>query len=94
MAQAADWIFWIILMALFLGFTYLPRWLNRRQRRQPEFLLEVGDRVLTLGGLMGILTYINMEENLARVRIADGVVVDVLPGALSGKRASQEPVEV
>ena len=91
MAQGSDWFFWMVLIALFVGFVYLPQWMNRRRRRAQESALEVGDQVLTIGGLMGTLVYINMEENVARVCIAEGVVVDMLPGAISGKRDLQTP---
>jgi preprotein translocase subunit YajC len=46
----------------------------------------VGDRILTIGGFIGTLTYIDFEDNIARVKLADGVEVQMVPRAISGKR--------
>jgi preprotein translocase subunit YajC len=67
---------------------YVPRWLAQRQRRQQESSLAVGDQVLTIGGIIGTLTYMDLEKNIARLRIAEGVEIEVLIGAISGKRAN------
>jgi len=89
METFVDWAFWIVLLVMFILLAYVPRWTARRQRKQQESELEIGDQVLTIGGLMGTLVYFNPDENLARVRIADGVIVDMLPGAISGKRGPE-----
>ncbi len=89
-----DWIFWIFLVLMFIVLVYVPRWAARRQRQRQEAELAVGDRVLTIGGLIGTLVYFNTEENIARLRLAEGVTVDILPGAISGKRVEKAPEEV
>jgi len=85
---SGGWI-WLVFIAVMALFMYVPRWMAQRQRRQQEAALAVGDQVLTIGGLLGTLTYIDSEKNLARLRIAEGVEVEILIGAISGKRASQ-----
>ena len=85
MGTFADWTFWIVLLVMFILLAYVPRWTTQRRRKQQESELEIGDQVLTIGGLLGTLVYFNLDENLARLRIADGVIVDMLPGAISGK---------
>jgi preprotein translocase subunit YajC len=46
---------------------------------------EVGDQVITIGGIIGTLTAIDLEENVAQLRIAEGVEVELVPGALGRK---------
>jgi preprotein translocase YajC subunit len=90
MGQGTDWIFWIVMMALIIVFLYVPQWMARRRRQQQEKALEVGDRIITIGGFMGTLTRYDREANIARIRLAEGVEVDILPGAISGKQTARE----
>ncbi len=55
--------------------------------------MTVGDRVLTAGGFLGTLTHFDPEANLARVHLAEGVEVEILPGAIRGKQMSEDEVE-
>lgn len=84
-----DWLFWIIAIVALLVFMVLPQWMSRRRQRRREEELEVGDSVMTIGGLIGELTYINFEDNIARVKLAEGVEVRLLPGAISGRRVER-----
>ncbi len=90
MGQGTDWTFWIIMMALITVFLYVPRWMAQRRRQQQEKELAVGDRVITIGGFVGTLTRYDPEANVARIRLAEGVEVDILPGAISGKQVAPE----
>ncbi|MBN2006236.1 MAG: preprotein translocase subunit YajC [Anaerolineae bacterium] len=90
MEQLWDWGFWLVLIVLFMALVYVPQWTARRRRKQQEASLAVGDRIVTIGGFMGTLVYLNSEENLARIALADNVVVDILPGAISGKRVAEQ----
>ncbi len=88
--QIGDWIVWLVLIVAFIAVIYLPRLLAQRRRSQQEAGLTVGDHIVTIGGLLGTLVYLNLEENLARIALADNVVVDILPGAISGKRVVEQ----
>jgi preprotein translocase YajC subunit len=90
MGQATDWVFWIVMMALIVVFLYVPQWMARRRRQQQEKKLAVGDRVITIGGFVGTLTRYDREANIARIRLTEGVEVDILPGAISGKYVPRE----
>ena len=89
MGQGTDWLFWIVMMVLIIVFLYVPQWMARRRRQQQERDLAVGDRVITIGGLIGTLTRYDREANIARIRLAEGVEVDILPGAIGGKHESR-----
>lgn len=57
-----------------------------RARKTQERIIEelkVGEQVVTVGGLVGKLTYLNREEDIARLEIAPGVEVRIIPAAIS-----------
>lgn len=90
-ATTTDWWFWLILIVAMVVFLALPQWMARRRQRRREEDLKVGDAVLTIGGLMGEITYLDFQANLARIKLAEGVEVSILPGAISGKRPLTGP---
>jgi preprotein translocase subunit YajC len=45
--------------------------------------MQVGDEVMTAGGIIGKLTYFNVEENRARVEIAPGVEIMLVTAGIS-----------
>ena len=61
-------------------------WPQKRARQRQEQViteLKVGEDIVTVGGLVGKLTYLNREEDLARIEIAKGVEVRIIPAAIS-----------
>ncbi len=80
-----DTLWWIIIPILALVFLMLPQWLARRRQAQRVAAFEPGEKVITIGGFIGVLTYIDLEENVARLRLAENVEVEVVPGAISRK---------
>jgi len=64
---------------------FWPQWQARRRRQKQMSELQVGDEVMTVGGIMGKLTYYNAEENRARIEIAPGVEIRVVLAAISRK---------
>jgi len=89
MDQSSGLLFWGVLVVAMLVLTLLPRWMNRRRMNQRKEELQVGDRVLTIGGLIGELTQLDFEDNIARIKLAEGVEIQIMPGAISGKRSDQ-----
>ena len=79
--------------ALILGIFYLVILLpmRRRQKKVQEFLdaLKVGDKVVTSGGLYGVVT--KLGERALQIQIADRVRVEVSRSAIVGLQG-QEPV--
>ena len=58
---------------------------QQRVRRQRELVasLEVGDRVVTIGGILG--TILELDDEEARVEVAPGTVLTLLRPAISRK---------
>ncbi len=62
-----------------------------KQRKEHENLLKnlkTGDRVLTNGGIYGIIT--NVKEKTVLLKIADNVKVEVVKSAISGVTAKSD----
>ncbi|MDQ3757969.1 MAG: preprotein translocase subunit YajC [Actinomycetota bacterium] len=63
---------------------------QQRVRRQRELVaaLEVGDRVVTAGGVLG--TVVGLTDAEARVEVAPGTVLTVLRPAISSRIVEEE----
>jgi preprotein translocase subunit YajC len=73
----------ILLMGGYYSFVILPRQRIFRQHNKYVRTLNIGDEVITAGGLVGTLMSMEADSGIAHVRIADGVVVKVLTSAVS-----------
>jgi preprotein translocase subunit YajC len=86
---------WVSLLpfALMIGIFYLlvlmP--MRRRQKKVQDFQssLKVNDRVITTGGIYGVIT--KLEPQHVQLQIADKVRIDVARAAIGGYQG-QEPV--
>jgi len=75
-----------VIALVFLLFWVLVALPQRRARSTQEDIiknLKVGEQVVTVGGIVGKLTHINLEKDVARLEIAPGVEVRVIPAAIS-----------
>ncbi|MCY0880204.1 MAG: preprotein translocase subunit YajC [Firmicutes bacterium] len=76
------WIFFLLLIAM----TVWMFWQQSRQqraRREVQNSVAKGDRVVTVGGVIG--TVEEVDGNELTLRIADGVKIRVLKSAIGGK---------
>ncbi|MGH2636094.1 MAG: preprotein translocase subunit YajC, partial [Actinomycetota bacterium] len=87
----------LALPLLMLGGFYflLIRPQRSRQRAQQALLasLEVGDEVLTSGGVFGTIVEIDDEENVVTVEIAPGTRVKMLRQGISQRFVEEEEEE-
>jgi preprotein translocase subunit YajC len=70
----------LMMLVIFVPFFLL---MNRRQKKetQARAALKRGDKVMTNSGLIGEL--IEMDERIAKVKIADGVKVQIVANTIS-----------
>src|SRR5438309_9905209 len=95
MAAASDGASWVnfvpfvLVVGIFYFIILLP--MKRKQQKVQEFLtaLKVGDRVVTTGGIYGLVT--KLGEQSVQLQIADKVRVEVAKAAIGGYQG-QEPV--
>jgi len=79
----------VAVLAIFYFIILLP--MKRRQKKVQTFLdsLNVGDRVVTTGGIYGVIT--RLGDRSVQLQIADKVKVEFSRAAIAGLQG-QEPV--
>lgn len=82
------------LVLLFLGAVLYFTMIRPQQAKQKKHVemiesLEVGDRIITIGGISGIVHEI-ISENRVRVEVADGVIIELLKNAVALKDVGYE----
>ena len=76
-------VFLIIGLIVIGALMFWPQWQARRRRQKQMAEMSAGDKVMTVGGIIGKLTYLNAEEDRARIEIASGVEIQVILAAIS-----------
>ncbi len=80
-----DALFWILIIGMAFVFLFFPQWQMRRRQQKKMAELVVGDRIVTIGGFIGTLTALDLEQDRARLKLADGVEVEIVTGAIGRK---------
>jgi preprotein translocase subunit YajC len=70
----------LFLVVLFLPFIFLM-WRRNKKENEARAKLKKGDKVVAGGGLVGEIT--DVDDRIAKVKVAPGVTVQVLTHALS-----------
>jgi preprotein translocase subunit YajC len=72
----------ILIFAVFYFLVFAP--MRKKQKKHSEMLqqLKAGDRVVTSGGIHGIV--VGVSDDVVQLRIADQVKIDVSKSAVSG----------
>ena len=87
---------YIFILVLLVGMWFLLIRPQRRRQMEAQRLvqsLEVGKEIVTAGGLYGTITALDEDE--ARVQIADGVEVRIAKRAIAGVLSEdEEPKEL
>ncbi len=86
------YIFIIVILILMWFLLIRPQ---RRRQQDPQRLiasLSVGQEIVTAGGLYGTITA--LEEDEARVEIAEGIEVRVAKRAIAGVLSEDDPDEL
>jgi preprotein translocase subunit YajC len=68
---------------LILVLMILPQWQARRRRQKQMQAMDIGTEIMTIGGIIGKITYLNRDENRARIEIAPGVEMQVVVSAIN-----------
>ncbi len=84
----------ILLVVVYGGVYYFylrPRAKRQKAARSEAKKVDVGERVRTIGGFVGVVTKI--EDGLTTVRGANGVELDFIASAIAGHFEPTPPVE-
>ena len=83
----------IVGIILLMGLMILPQWQARRRQKKQMESIEAGSEIMTIGGIIGKVTYIDRDENRARIEVAPGVEIEFLASAISRPIVPAEPPE-
>jgi len=81
----------ILMVAIFYFLLIRPQQRRMRQQRQLVESLEVGDDILTIGGLFGRVT--GMDDEALDVELAPGTTVRLLKSAVARRLTEPAPEE-
>lgn len=73
----------ILMLVAYWSLVIFPKQRDFKKHNQYVRTLQVGDEVITFGGIIGTVTRMDAEAGVAYVQIADGVEVKVLTAALT-----------
>jgi preprotein translocase subunit YajC len=81
----------VVVLTITIAFVFFLVWVvvvvpqNRARKTQERILEELkpGEQIVTVGGIIGKLTYLNRDEDLARIEVAPGVEIRIIPAAIS-----------
>ncbi len=82
---------WVLIFGVFWFFLIRPQ--RKQQKEHEEMLnnLEVGDKIVTIGGIKGKI--IKLKDNNIRLRISSDVDIDVVQKAIARLDTSEEEAE-
>jgi preprotein translocase subunit YajC len=75
-----------VIALVFLLFWVLVALPQRRARQTQEQIineLKVGEQVVTVGGIIGKLTQLDIDKDIAKIEIAPGLEIRIIPSAIS-----------
>jgi preprotein translocase subunit YajC len=81
-----------LILIIGVGYFLMIRPQQRKMRAQRELLnqLEVGDEVVTAGGMFGTIVDIDEDEDLLTVELAPGTNVRMLRGGISRRIVDED----
>jgi preprotein translocase subunit YajC len=79
----------VLVLAILYFLILLPMKRQRKKVQEFQSALKVGDKVVTTGGIYGVITRVN--DNSVQVQIADKVRIEIARAAIGGYQG-QEPV--
>jgi preprotein translocase subunit YajC len=91
-AQQPAWVQFVpfaMVLAILYFLILLPMRRQRRKVQEFQDALKVGDKVITTGGIYGVITRVN--DKSVQLQIADKVRIDIARQAIGGYQG-QEPV--
>ncbi len=88
----AIWPF-ILMAAIFYFMLWRPQKKDQQKRQRMLDSLKKGDKVVTIGGMMGVLT--NVGQDKITLEVSEGVEIEFVRSAISGFQdpAKQERAE-
>ena len=77
----------ILIFAIMYFLMFRPQAKKQKEMAQMLSTLQKGDRIVTIGGIYGVVQGIKEKENIIVLKIADNVKIEVNKSAIARKRA-------
>ncbi len=80
--------FYVIIMLLLVGmmvWTFYQNGQNQRRRQRMQSEIQRGDRVVTVGGILGTVDAV--QDDRVVLEVADGVRIQVMRAGIGGRQA-------
>ena len=78
----------VVMVAIFYFLLYRPQKKQQNRRRAMLDNLKKGDQVITIGGIYG--TIVELGDTSLKLKIADGVVIEVVRSSVNANVTQQE----
>lgn len=78
----------VLMMAVFYFFLIRPQQVQQRKRREMLAGLRRGDKIVTIGGILGEIVAI--RDDILTVRIAEGVDIKLTRSGVGSKRTGDQ----
>lgn len=78
----------VVMIAIFYFLLYRPQKKQQNRRRAMLDNLKKGDQVITIGGIYG--TIVELGDTSLKLKIADGVVIEVVRSSVNANVTQQE----
>ncbi len=77
------YLIFILLIVAMMVWMFTQQSRQQKQKRQMQASLGVGERVITIGGVVGTIRAV--EERAFKLEVADGVILQVSKSAIGGR---------
>ncbi|MFV0635813.1 preprotein translocase subunit YajC [uncultured Mitsuokella sp.] len=78
----------VVMIAIFYFLLYRPQKNQQKRRKSMLDSLKKGDQVITIGGIYGTIE--ELGEKSLKLKIADGVVIEVVRSSVNANVTKQE----
>ena len=79
---------WLLLLGLMYFLLIRPQQKRERDRQKMLGELRVGDAVVTIGGIYGVITALREDE--IHLEVADGLTITMTRGAVAGPQRQEK----
>ena len=73
----------LLVIAAYWTLVIMPRQQDFKRHQQFVRQMKLGDEIVTYGGLVGVITELDPDAGLAKVRLADNLEVQIITAALT-----------
>jgi preprotein translocase subunit YajC len=75
----------VLTFVIFYVLTILPQKKKEKEHKKMINNLQKGDKVLTIGGIYGVITGVDAEKGIITIKISDNSKVEIIKSAIQTK---------